>query len=233
MNKLSKNLALTLSLGSLFLCHIIVHGFALHQTDVSCLTNPDGTHPDVDALRGGAAYSEVVEDVRPKTKSVIVEFLASCAGKNNTREFHIQGWRWHFMSLIRDSNRLERLAKFLLYDVEGPDDSGLNALEKAADYVVNFNMAGLHRVESKMFVQWLRDNLCDPNKIGEFGEHDGKSVSDAFRDVIDKVNEHRVESSQIGKELVSDWRLLCQLIMKCFTYHQLYSSYVCVLFGVV
>lgn len=137
------------------------------------------------------------------------------------------------MSLIRDSNRLERLAKFLLYDVEGPDDSGLNALEKAADYVVNFNMAGLHRVESKMFVQWLRDNLCDPNMIGEFYENDGKAVSDAFRDVIDKVNEYRVESSQIGKELVSDWGLLCQLIMKCFTYHQLYSSYEYFLFGKV
>ncbi|KAL3779173.1 hypothetical protein HJC23_002024 [Cyclotella cryptica] len=179
-----------------------LHGFSLRENnDVSCGANPEGTHLAVDALRGGAAYSAVVEDVRPQTKAVILDFLASCARKNTSREFHIQGWRWHFMSLMRDSERLERLAKFLLYDIEGRDNSGLIALEQAVDYLVNFNMAGLHRVESSMFVQWLHDHLCNANVIGEFCGDDGNAVTDAFRDVIDKVNDHRVKSSQIGKEL--------------------------------
>jgi hypothetical protein len=204
MSVLRKNIAL--SLISLILCHFIAHGFSLAQTDVTCLTSESTTQIiDVDTIRGGS----IDDTIRPQSRKIILDFLAS--NKSNG-EFHIQGWRWHFMSLIRDCNRLERLADYLSHHVD--DDLGFEALEQAADYVINFNMAGLHRVEEKMFVGWLRNNLCNTGIVGEFSE-DGQMVSDAFREVIDKVDEQRVQSSKLGKELVSDGYVYCTVLFIC------------------
>ena len=108
------------------------------------------------------------------------------------------------MSLIRDSNRVQRLALHLSQrdiDDEVVYDEGIDALEQAVDYLINFNMAGLHRVEEKMFVGWLRANLCDASLVGVYCEN-GKDVSNAFREVIDTVDKERIRSSKMGKELV-------------------------------
>lgn len=187
---LRKNIAL--SLISLILCHIIAHGFSLHQTDVSCLS-PESTHPEIE-LRGGGGE---LNDIQPQSKSIIVDFLSS---NEHRGEFHIQGWRWHFMSLIRDSRRMERLAHYLSQHID-EEENEVKALEHAADYLVNFNMAGLHSVEEKMFVRWLRDNLCDAKIVGAFCEN-GKDVSTAFKEVIDKIDQHRIQTNEMGKELV-------------------------------
>ena len=117
------------------------------------------------------------------------------------------------MSLIRDSNRVQRLARHLSQrningECDDDDDDGIDALEQAVDYLINFNMAGLHRVEEKMFVGWLRANLCDASLVGVYCEN-GKDVSDAFREVIDIVDKERIQSIKIGKELV--W-----LLFMCF-----------------
>lgn len=111
------------------------------------------------------------------------------------------------MSLIRDTERLKRLATYLSRH-EGED---LKTIESAADFLINFNMAGLHRVEEEMFVAWLRTKLCDDAAVGEYCSN-GKAVADAFRDVIDTVDGYRLQSSKMGKELVSCIRLY----MLCF-----------------
>jgi len=199
MRDLRKSIALS-TLISLILCHFIAHGFSLHQTDAAtttttCVSNTSSQ----DILRGGA-ISDNNHDISSKTKTTILDFLSA---NTNNGDFHIQGWRWHFMSLIRDSNRVQRLARHLSQrdiDDEVVYDEGIDALEQAVDYLINFNMAGLHRVEEKMFVGWLRANLCDASLVGVYCEN-GKDVSNAFREVIDTVDEERIQSSKMGKEL--------------------------------
>lgn len=105
------------------------------------------------------------------------------------------------MALVRDSKRLERLAKNLLLSNNSKDDSDgqadLAALEQAADYVINFNMAGLFRIQSQRSAKFLREHLCDEDSSI------GLAETDAFRKVADKLDEYRVQSENAGKLLVS------------------------------
>lgn len=75
------------------------------------------------------------------------------------RKFVINGWRWHTMSAIRDLDRFSRVIEHLL-----SGDSNINAAEAARlsgchEFVFNFNIAGLHRVESELIAPFLRSNL--------------------------------------------------------------------------
>ena len=67
-------------------------------------------------------------------------------------DFYIQGWRWHTLSLIRESNRLSQAAAAMRHR---RSSSTSEDLLKAAEYVVNFNMRGLHRIESELFFPWI------------------------------------------------------------------------------
>jgi hypothetical protein len=147
--------------------------------------------------------------------------------------FHIQGWRWHCMSLIRDAKRLERLSRHLTILTTKSSDGGGNinnnneeetaaagfqALLQATDYVINFNMAGLFRIQSGMFVTFLRKHLCDKaslaramigssyldyNSNEQLGNDvDVAVVADAFRTVIDSMDTHGRRSQEIGNELI-------------------------------
>jgi len=136
------------------------------------------------------------------------------------------------MSLIRDAKRLERLAQQLLNNKqhnggEEEEEEGLAALEQAANFVVNFNMAGLYRIESQMFVEWLRDHLCDVDALGKKmigGDgSDAKDLADAFRDVIDRVDRHRVQSEKMGKELVSKCSIEMCGALNCTLVHTSYQ----------
>ena len=103
--------------------------FAVSSGDASCAQD----------IRGGGA---IVSSIDEGTISIIKQFLASSSEKNQkNNDFLIQGWRWHVMSLIRDAGRLKSLAEHLAKN-NMSDDSSLDALVTAADYVVNFNMAG-------------------------------------------------------------------------------------------
>lgn len=109
------------------------------------------------------------------------------------------------MSLERDSRRLERLATHLSntnnIEGEGASDS-LAALEQAANYVVNFNMAGLFRIHSKICEKFLREHLCETNSIGPFTDDgDASAETDAFKKLVDKFDEHRVQSEKAGRVL--------------------------------
>lgn len=190
----------------------------------------DNDIPSVNALRGGDGGGNVavLDDVGVdnKTRDVILRFL-HYTDNNNLRNvkfddftFHIQGWRWHFMSLIRDSRRLERLSSHLtniLADETLDDDcisesaAGLDALHRAANYVINFNMAGLYRIQSGMFLSFLRDHLCEIDSLRSIsGGGEGQDVTaeiDAFRKTIGKIDDYRVQSEIIGRELVRACRI--------------------------
>lgn len=126
------------------------------------------------------------------------------------------------MSLIRDSKRLQRLADHLSANSVKIDDDtnaedGYKALEEATNYVVNFNMAGLYRIQSNMFLKFIREHLCTADSLRQFSrsraeekeeEEVGSTMSDseettkAFHKLIDKIDAYRVQSERIGKELV-------------------------------
>lgn len=144
-------------------------------------------------IRGGA-----VESIDERSVTIINQFLLTTSESQNN-DFFIQGWRWHCMALIRDAGRLKRLAEHLSNNKV--DDSGLEALINAADYVVNFNMAGLYRVESRMFVKWLRKNLCNEDADAIRDSSNAAATSTAFGSVIDKIEEQRIACEKLGKEL--------------------------------
>ena len=71
------------------------------------------------------------------------------------------------MSLIRDAKRLERLSGYLatLTENAAGEKAGFDALYQATGYVINFNMAGLFRIQSNMFVSFLRKHLCEETSL--------------------------------------------------------------------
>lgn len=187
-------------------------------------------------VRGGGSAASVFDDVGvdTKTRDVIHRFLRTKTSKNkgtkkqngkfvNNDTFHIQGWRWHFMSLIRDSKRLERLSSYLANSLldetwdATESTAGLDALHRAATYVVNFNMAGLYRIQSGMFLSFLREHLCDNDSlsqyVGEGGDTDVTAEEiEAFRKVVETIDDYRIQSENIGRELVST--LLCTVVVQ-------------------
>lgn len=174
-----------------------------------------------DIPRGGGSNAGIDN----QTRDTILRFLdyTTTTDKDDDNDiFHIQGWRWHFMSLIRDSKRLQRLADHLSANSVKIDDDtnaedGYKALEEATNYVVNFNMAGLYRIQSNMFLKFIREHLCTADSLRQFSrsraeekeeEEVGSTMSDseettkAFHKLIDKIDAYRVQSERIGKELV-------------------------------
>lgn len=129
-------------------------------------------------------------------ESVLSRFLS--ANSNNKNKFHVQGWRWHTLSLIRDTNRLEKLALKLLScsttehaeEVDFPED----AIESAAQHVIDFNMKGLHRIENELFFPWLKQRLQSTNPSGE----DEDEVGEALVHVLNELERERDFVSKLG-----------------------------------
>lgn len=164
----------------------------------TCFAIPSGESCRIDSIATDVRGGDIVNSIDEKTLTVIKQFLSESSTDDRNKEFLIQGWRWHCMSLIRDADRLERLAAHLSSNKVN-DDSGLEALLSAADYTVNFNMAGLYRIESTMFVKWLRKHLCNADAFGD--RTNAAAVASAFVKVIDKIDSERVDCEKIGKEL--------------------------------
>lgn len=123
----------------------------------------------------------------------INQYLDSTESKG---KFHVQGWRWHTMSLVREAGRLQKLA--LKMQSSPPED--LTGLRDAADYVVGFNMKGLHKIEKDLFFPWVR------GKMTSVGESD---LAKAFGDVMDELESDRKTIEQLGASLVSH---LCERV---------------------
>jgi len=105
--------------------------------------------------------------------------------------FHVQGWRWHTLSLARDARRLGSLASTLAQNATlTPEDK---SLEKAVYHVVGFNMKALHRIENKTFFPWLTTQLSSV---------DDSELAQAFSLVLNDVVENQKIVSELGAEVV-------------------------------
>jgi len=86
---------------------------------------------------------------------------SSYSSASSLDQFHIHGWRWHTKSLVRDAGRLHQLAVKTMSKSSGVVTNNNNAkiLKDACDYVIGFNLVGLHKIETSFFFPWMRDKL--------------------------------------------------------------------------
>eukprot|EP00977_Amphora_coffeiformis_P019920 scaffold7626_cov159-Amphora_coffeaeformis.AAC.4 len=113
--------------------------------------------------------------------------------------FKIQGWRWHTMSLIREASRLaSALSSWSSSSSSSSEQQATTAkvdFQTVADYVVQFNMRGLHRIQDDLFFPWVRQEIqtrcLDP------------AVAAAFSAVMTQLERQQTELERLGKQLVS------------------------------
>ena len=145
-----------------------------------------------------ATCSNLAKDTCSAEKT-IQNFLSSDSSKGD--KFYIQGWRWHTLSLIRDSNRLQKYASSIQKDMHNTSQEKLQSLNKAVDHVIDFNLKGLQRIEKDVFFPWLRLKLINEDTVGA----DAKK---AFRVVIDSVDCDRNRIDEIASKIRSEVKAL-------------------------
>lgn len=120
--------------------------------------------------------------------------------ENNDVEcpFHIQGWRWHWLSLLRDSVRLTELTRKFGANYDQDRDS--SSLQQAVDHVI-FNYKALERIESKTFFPWLRDKLLNKKLLGG-------DTTDAFSVIIHQIDQEKQVVDQIATKMKTELQRL-------------------------
>ena len=114
------------------------------------------------------------------------------------QKFHIHGWRWHTLALLRDFSRLEKLATRLSLSPTVTTDSP-DIISKAINHVVGFNWKGLHRIENQVFFPWLKKNLL---LDGDHLKERSSRIRGSLEHVIQQMEECRVHIDEISKEMV-------------------------------
>ena len=105
--------------------------------------------------------------------------------------FLLQPWRWHTMSLIHESRRLHKFAVQLQQKDDYAND--FSVLQIFADYAIQFNIRGLHRIERDLFFPLVR------NKTKHIPE---RGIVVAFDAILDQLDNERQGLEIIGMSLV-------------------------------
>lgn len=140
----------------------------------SCRSVSDATLEEC-SIRGGAASEGLIND-----------FLSD--QDSSLDDFHIHGWRWHTMSLVREAGRLHKLAQ------RANVEESIIPLEQATDYVIGFNLKGLHKIEADLFFPWMREKLTSIQQ---------PNLSSAFATVMDQLESDRKMVAKLGDSIVS------------------------------
>lgn len=114
-----------------------------------------------------------------------------------SRDFYIHGWRWHTMSLAREATRLQKLALRLQAQPQESDED-MSSLKKAASYVVDFNMKGLHKIERDLFFPWVRKRVAKDQASAASAD-----MAKAFDVLMDRLDDDRSKIERLGASLVS------------------------------
>ena len=135
--------------------------------------------------------------------------------------YHLHGWRWHGMAVLREIKMLQRVLQQPPQDEYHDDDDETMKLQQSvvpsrrtscdvtsgvsslARYSIGFNMKGLHHVESNLFFPWLKMQL--------FHRIQDPTSRDAFQRILQTMMEYQEELSQQGQFVV---RLLCASILQ-------------------
>lgn len=124
-------------------------------------------------------------------------------GTNNQPKFLIHGWRWHTLSLIRDLKRLHQFTEDIFINTDAPNAETVNQLESAYDFVVNFNMKALHRIEEKTFFPWIRKKFLILEKPADSKDHSNEDIQHALKTVLLHLDQERDKVRKLGLALVS------------------------------
>lgn len=142
---------------------------------------------------GASAFQEMDEE-----RNRIDKFLTDNKNEASLDNFYIHGWRWHTMSLVREVGRLRDLAGRSTPTMDDRDDgdrdNDAEALKKAADYVIGFNLRGLHKIEADLFFPWMREKLTAIEK---------PELAGAFGSVMDELETDRKTVARLGDAIVS------------------------------
>lgn len=208
--RLFQRLTLSLLVFCVFALCVAFPERAAGAAEVSLPSCPgDATVEECSSIRGGAG-----------AEGVIHAFLSGNGqGGSSLDHFHIHGWRWHTMSLVREVGRLKKLAGRAF---SKGDSSSLGApLEQAVDYVVGFNLKGLHKIEADLFFPWMRKKLTSV---------ESSNLSNAFATMMDQLESDRKMVAKLGESIVS-WSFRCDLIQLLifelfltFLIHSLFST---------
>jgi hypothetical protein len=88
--------------------------------------------------------------------------------------------------MIREVGRLHKLAT-------RTNLKNTNDLQKATDYVIGFNLKGLHKIEADLFFPWMRQQLTSISTK--------KDLKEAFGTVMDELEKDRQRIAQFGKTI--------------------------------
>jgi len=136
--------------------------------------------------------------------------------------FHIHGWRWHTHSLIRDAGRLHHLAiTSAAVTVAGsgsaapaePNTTTATAaatilpphvlVQHATEYVINFNMKGLHKIEGPLFFPWMRDKLTAASTFAFASSVTSPSLLvSAFGSILDQLETEQRMVAKLGRTIL-------------------------------
>lgn len=138
------------------------------------------------------------DDGNTKAKERLQEFLDATYYKTSDDKkpnFHFSAWHWHNLSLVREFKRLQDAARRLsaMDDVSTED---LEDFRTATDYVVNFNMRGLHTYERETWFPWLR------HKIPSATAEDDPDLATAFSALMDELEKKQQSIEQLATKLV-------------------------------
>ena len=155
----------------------------------------DGISSNFGAFTAGGSPSQATcSEIQHSSDSelAIQDFLSTAMGDQT---FYVQGWRWHTLSLIRDSHRLNEYARKIN---KISTKENVESLNTAVRHVVDFNLKGLQRIEDETFFPWLRKKLIA----------DDVPVKDAFKQIIDGVDRDRKKVGDLASLLRSEIRSL-------------------------
>jgi hypothetical protein len=130
-------------------------------------------------------------------ESAVMQLEKFLSFEDQTLPFHIQGWRWHLLSLQRDSARLSEFAVKMGSSFNGKDRS--TSLKKAVEHVL-FNFKALQRIENQTFFPWMREKLMNKKLVGD--------VAGAFSVVLDSLDEERQKVSEIASMIRNEVELV-------------------------
>jgi hypothetical protein len=102
------------------------------------------------------------------------------------RQFLVQGWRWHTISVIQDLERFSKLIK-LIQDESTHNPVLDEKLSKCFNWVFDFNWKALMRVEREIFFPWLNSILPEASL---------QLVSD-IKETHDKINQLTINLSNL------------------------------------
>jgi hypothetical protein len=189
-----------------------IAAYAVASTTTSCISSPSPSEQQSTTTNASTTRTTpsgaAVEQQRDEEDDTFM------IGEHNLDKFYIHGWRWHTLALGRDARRLAQLATQLKKQQEDQGETTTNSfsnLKKATDHTVNFNMKGLHRIESEVFFPWVRQKVVQ-SILFSMNNNDDAAVAITQQQqkrqrlvaTMDRLEQYQRRLQELGRALVRE-----------------------------